>query len=279
MAKFCGKCGAQLSDEMIFCNKCGARYREAQASNPQPVPMVSNISAPSATVNAVSSQSKVWGLIAFVLTLATALVFVFTPIVSVEDKEELIYGDEYYGYYTEDVTYEDTVSVLEAQESCWDDVFPLYSGAWENQYGFDKSIDYLNDWEECANELEIDGFDTIEIIVYVVLAVCAVAAVLVALPLVKQDINPSIGYAAVVAQMLALGGGAFLVFIMIKNTLQEVFDKLNALLGSNSGTVSTTFSMWGWIFLCAGALAILATIKAVQSSKSANTNFNAPRPY
>ena len=80
MAKFCGTCGASLSDEMIFCNKCGARYREgAPAQTETPVQPMNNsavVAKPKAKINVV------W-YVAIILAIVSVVLFAAAPIVEI----------------------------------------------------------------------------------------------------------------------------------------------------------------------------------------------------
>ena len=277
MAKFCGKCGAQLSDEMIFCNKCGARYRapQAQASQPAPTQQQGGYSAPVPPAQGYAgaynppapgkSTNPMW-LVAIVLTIASILIFALAPTITYSAKAEATYQGQSAEETLEESDAGKIFEIVDTEEVPTEQL---------SYYGIDA--DTYQD--------AVDQLDTAKIIAIAVCVVGGIGVILLVLPIVNKNMKPTVAFGAVVAHVLMLGLAALVAFVMIKNAMADLTEvgynyALTQYGAYGSVDVSIGLGVWGWVFACAVALAILATIRAVQSSKPVVTpTYTVPQTY
>ncbi len=74
MAKFCGKCGAQLNDNAMFCGKCGSKVEVAEFAYQQPTPTTYTVS---------NNANKTHWILSFLGQLVCAVLF-FLPTINLE---------------------------------------------------------------------------------------------------------------------------------------------------------------------------------------------------
>jgi len=128
---------------------------------------------------------------------------------------------------------------------------------------------------DMAKEADIDELPTAKIIGIIALAAGGIGVLLIIVLMAKPNVNPSLGFGAIVAQIAMVAGVAIAVFAFFKDAMEDLAvefleSQMAGYLSSYdiSYDISVGFGTWGWVFLGAGALAILATIKAIKDSKA-----------